>query len=154
MRAHRVLICLMAWLVVGSLGEPLPMIEQAYANCCSPSRCNSWGLMLYGTAELPEVPGNMAQITVGKESYSIEVEETFLKRLQEERMAEKTNGPAHGFVIVHGFGETAPKKLMVTDFLPANPKLHHKKLSVQEAVNNYQNLKEYKDDLKEYRTKK
>ena len=152
MRMHRVLFPLMALFLFTLL--PMPMIEQAYANCCNPRLCGYWGLMMYGVVDLQD---NMAHITIGKESYSIEVEETFLKRLKEEkdqRMAQALKEPAHGLIIVHGFGDTAPKKLMVTDFLPADPVHHHRKVSVQEAVNNYKNFKQYKEDLKEYRTKK
>ena len=160
MRVYRMLIALVALLLFFSLGEPVQMVEEANANCCNPRWCGYWSIFLFGGVKLQ---GTAAIVTVGKESYSFEVSEELAMRLNQVKdkgtddySKQITTTGAFGFIILRGFGEIkGEKKVMVTDFIPADRETHDKKVSAQVAVDNYNKMYAEQYGLKkEYGLKK
>jgi hypothetical protein len=126
-----------------ALGEPIQLIEQAYAKCCSYWVCGRWSGLVYGDLALNSPTG---KITIGKESYTVDISPEV-----EESFKEAGLSHAFGFIVLTGFPQEGlpHKRIVVTAFVPAERDSHNnQKVSAERSVKMYNKM--FVEEYKEY----
>ncbi len=123
------------------------MSDQTNAACCSPFVCSRWHGLIYGSMELQS---SMAKITIGKESYLLDVDPDLAQKFKADI------GPrGFGFIVIEGVDtDTYPKKPVIKEFVVAdyNDMTHTNEIPAAEAVNKYNKL--FDQEFSVYQKKK